>query len=100
MQQKAGATELTSPTSAAIVLNITGDDPKVWQIDVAGTKISVSEGETETGAPTLKAVTSDDVLLRIAARELNPVTAFFTGKIKLDGDVGLLSHLKLLLPDS
>jgi putative sterol carrier protein len=98
MIQKATETELTSPAEASIVLDITGDDPKIWQVDVEGTKISVKEGQTQGQAPSLKVTTSDQTLLKVAAKEINPVTAFFTGKIKVKGDIGLISHLKNLWP--
>lgn len=99
MQEKAGKIELKSPTSASVVLYLTGDEPKTWQVDVSGTKVSLKDGETATDAPTLKVTTSDEVLLKVAAKELSPTAAYFTGKIKINGDVSLLSHLKDILPD-
>ncbi|MDR3135153.1 MAG: SCP2 sterol-binding domain-containing protein [Deltaproteobacteria bacterium] len=98
MTQKANEVELTSPAAVTIVLDITGADPKVWQVDVNGTKISVKDSGEFEKAPSLKITTSDEILLKVACREINPVTAFFTGKIKVKGDIGLVSHLKRLWP--
>jgi putative sterol carrier protein len=101
MLEKADKIELPEPITASIVLDITGDTPKTWQVDLNGTKISVSEGATDATLdekPHLKVTTSDQVLLKVANRELKPTVAFFTGKIKVKGDVGLISHLKNLWP--
>ncbi|MDR2368185.1 MAG: SCP2 sterol-binding domain-containing protein [Deltaproteobacteria bacterium] len=100
MLGKASEIELTQPASAAIVVEITGDDPRVWQVDVVGTKLAVKEGQTEGQDPSLKIVTSGDVLLKVASNKMKPATAFFTGKIKVKGDMALLSHLKTLWPQT
>jgi putative sterol carrier protein len=100
MTEKAGAVELTSPASASIVLDITGDKPMNWLVKVDGSKIFVNSNASSEEKPDLKVTTSGDVLLKVACRELNPTMAFFTGKIKVQGDIGLISHLKNLWPGS
>jgi putative sterol carrier protein len=99
MKRKAEGVNLTSPASANIVLDISGDSPQIWRVEVNGTKILVHEGDDPAIEPTLRVITSDAVLLKVATRQLNPTTAFFTGKIKIKGDIGLLAHLKRLWPD-
>jgi putative sterol carrier protein len=98
MREKAEKVELKGPTSASIVLDITGDEPKIWRVDVCGTGVSVHEGEDPSGEPALRVITSDEVLLKVAERKLNPTAAFFTGKIKVKGDLALIGHLKNLWP--
>jgi putative sterol carrier protein len=60
--------------------------------------LSVEEGRVvvrEEEAPADCIVrTSEDVFLEIVHGERNPVTAYLTGKVKVEGDVGLLLALK------
>ena len=39
----------------------------------------------------------EDVFLRVLSRDQNPMTAFLTGKIKVDGDMSLVMRLQDLL---
>jgi putative sterol carrier protein len=99
MKDKAGKVSLAAPVTASILLNIAGDVPRSWLVAINGTAVAVHDSPP-AGNPDLEVSTSEDVLLKVAGKELSPMAAFFTGKIKVKGDTGLISHLKSLWPES
>jgi putative sterol carrier protein len=54
-------------------------------------RLTVHDGRAE--APDLAVSISDENLVRLFRGELNPVTAFMTGKLKVQGDMGLAQNL-------
>ena len=65
----------------------------MWKVDVADGKVSVSEGESDADA-TIRA--SEETLQAIASGEQNPTTAYMTGKLKVEGDMGAALKLQKL----
>lgn len=65
-----------------------------WTVVVADGKVSVSEGD-HGGECTFK--TSEKTFRRIIEGDQNPLTAYMTGKLKVNGDVGAAMKLKDLL---
>ncbi|ARO13957.1 sterol carrier family protein [Ketogulonicigenium robustum] len=66
-------------------------------IDGRGSVVASKDGVTMGDAPadvTLSA--SEDVLKALLDGQTNPVTAFMTGKLKVDGDMGLAMKLSTL----
>lgn len=64
-----------------------------WLVDASGGEVRVSEGG-ESADCTI--TTSADTFERIAAGELNPTTAYMTGKLRVDGDIGAALKLQNL----
>ena len=65
-----------------------------WRVDLANGHAQVTEGgEGGDCVVSMK----EDVFLRVLSRDQNPMTAFLTGKIKVDGDMSLVMRLKDLL---
>jgi putative sterol carrier protein len=64
-----------------------------WKVDVRNGDVTVTEG-AEGGDATISA--SEENMLRIARRELNPTTAYMTGKLKIKGDMGAALKLQKL----
>jgi putative sterol carrier protein len=64
-----------------------------WLVDARGDGVTVQEGGS--GADCVIA-TSQDTFERIVARELNPTTAYMTGKLKVRGDMGAALKLQNL----
>jgi putative sterol carrier protein len=62
-----------------------------WRVDVADGNASVSEGG-EGGDCVIRM--KEETFARLLRGEQNPVTGFMTGKIKVDGDMGLAVRLK------
>src|SRR5215218_8172447 len=64
-----------------------------WKVDVADGAVSVTEGGGDADV-TIQA--SEETFSAIASGEQNPATAYMTGKIKIDGDMGAAMKLQKL----
>ena len=64
-----------------------------WKVDVSDGNVSVAEGEGDADV-TIRA--SEDTFRAIASGEQNPTTAYMTGKLKVDGDMGAALKLQKL----
>ena len=64
-----------------------------WRVDVRDGAATVEEGG---GGGDCVIRMKDDVFRKLRRGEQNPMTGFMTGKIKIDGDVGLALKLKEL----
>ena len=53
--------------------------------------LTVHEGRAES--PDLTVIIGDDNLVKLFRGELNPMTAFMSGKLKVKGDLGLAQRL-------
>ena len=64
-----------------------------WKVDVRDGSVNVTEGANDADV-TIAA--SEDTFTRIAGGELNPTTAYMSGKIKIKGDMGAAMKLQKL----
>ena len=64
-----------------------------WKVDVQNGAVSVTEGPGDADV-TISA--SEDTFNRITGGELNPTTAYMSGKIKIKGDMGAAMKLQKL----
>jgi putative sterol carrier protein len=64
-----------------------------WVVTVDDGAVSVHEGEGEAD---VTIATSEENFEKIAAGELNPTTAYMTGKLKIKGDIGAAMKLQKL----
>jgi putative sterol carrier protein len=64
-----------------------------WLVAVADGAVSVTEGGGEADT-TIQ--TSEENFLSISRGELNPTTAYMTGKLKIKGDMGAAMKLQKL----
>ncbi len=78
---------------ATITQVITGGeaDTSYW-ISIADGTISMGLGDAESPDATI--TQSYDTAVKLANSELNPVTAFMIGKVKIGGNMGLLMGLQ------
>ncbi|HZU20077.1 MAG TPA: SCP2 sterol-binding domain-containing protein [Gaiellaceae bacterium] len=65
-----------------------------WFVDVRDGKLTVKEGAGANADATI--TTSGEHFDRIVAGELNPTTAYMTGKLKVKGDMGAAMKLQKL----
>ncbi len=64
-----------------------------WKVDVQDGTVDVTEG---AGEADVTITTSEDNFLAITRGELNPTTAYMTGKLKIKGDMGAAMKLQKL----
>jgi len=67
------------------------DGAGTWKVDVADGRVDVTEGGD--GADVTIAA-SEETFERIVGGELNPTSAYMTGKIKVKGDMGAATKLQ------
>ncbi len=64
-----------------------------WKVDVADSGVNVTEGAAEADC-TISV--SEENFQRLVSRELNPTTAYMTGKLKVKGDMAAAMKLQKL----
>ena len=77
--------------NASYLFDVTGAG--AWKVDVQDSGVTVTEGATDAGTTI---VIAEDDFERLVAGELNPMTAFMTGKLKVKGDMGAAMKLQKL----
>jgi putative sterol carrier protein len=64
-----------------------------WKVDVDDGKVSVTEGG---GDADVVISTSQETFEKIVAGDVNPTSAYMTGKLKIKGDMGAAMKLQKL----
>jgi putative sterol carrier protein len=65
-----------------------------WTVDVDGGKVTVTQdGDAE---PDCTITTSEETFQKLVSGEQNPTTAYMTGKVKIQGDMGAAMKLQKL----
>ena len=78
--------------NASYLFDVTGAG--AWKVDVQDSDgVKVTEGATD--AATTITIGEDD-FTKLVGGELNPMTAFMTGKLKVKGDMGAAMKLQKL----
>lgn len=81
--------------NATIQFDLSGDNGGLYWLRFANGTAETGQGQSESPRMTLKS-TADDFASMISG-SLNPMQAFMTGKIKIQGDTGLAMKLMPLL---
>ena len=69
------------------------DGAGTWKVDVRDGQIDVTEGGGEAD---VTITTTEEDFQKIASGELNPTSAYMTGKLKIKGDMGAAMKLQKL----
>ena len=86
----------TSP-NAVYQFNITGDGGGDWALDLTKGKSSDFVGQGTHDGPGATITVSDEDWLGMINGTLNPMQAFMSGKIKIDGDMTLAMSLQQVM---
>ena len=78
--------------NATIQFNFSGEEPGDYVLRVVDGKVTIEEGAAENPDATISA--PSEVWRGIATGEVNPMTAFMTGKIKASGNMALLMQMQ------
>lgn len=91
---------IVKKVNGVIAFKVKGAEGKegVWLVDVKNGSGSVKFGSTDKADTTLSM--NDDDFVGLMTGKLNPQTAFFQGKLKIGGNVGLAMKLKELQPNT
>lgn len=71
--------------NATVQFDLSGDDGGTWHVQVTDGKLTSGEGAAEKADATIIMKASD--YKDLTSGKLNPMTAFMTGKVKVDGDL-------------
>ena len=87
--------DVVSKINAIYQFNISGPGGGSWSVDCTTPGGKVSEGSSATPRCTVAATDAD--FLNIVNGKLNAQMAFMSGKLKIQGDMGLAMKLQQLL---
>lgn len=79
---------------AVVQFDLSGDDGGQWYVHVHDGKAETTEGTADDPTATIKMDAGD--YKNLTAGKLNPMTAFMTGKIKVDGDLNTVMKFQTL----
>src|SRR5260370_39993285 len=79
--------------SATIQFNLSGDNGGLYWLKIANGTCESGAG-TASGTPDMTLLTTGEDWLAVANGQLNPMTAFMQGKIKVQGNMGLALKLQ------
>lgn len=77
-----------------VQFDLSGDDGGQWYVHVHDGKADSNEGTADDATATIKMDAEDYKAL--TSGKLNPMTAFMTGKIKVDGDLNAVMKFQTL----
>lgn len=81
--------------NAKVVFDLSGDNGGAWTLSIDDGNASVAEGAAADAQATIKMSDSDYVAMTNG--ELNPMMAFMSGKIKVEGDMSTVMKLQSIL---
>jgi putative sterol carrier protein len=72
--------------NASLLFDLTGDGGGQWYVKIADGKLSVDKGAAD-GTPTATVRMAANDFQDMSTGKLNPMMAFMSGKVKVDGDL-------------
>lgn len=86
----------TSLRDGSIVYRLSGEGGGIWHVRISGGKVTVGKGEVEAPTAALECSAAD--LVAMVQGKLVPEVAYFTGRLRMQGDMGYLMSFHMKLP--
>lgn len=86
--------EKAGDLNASVVFNLSGEGGGAWTVSVADGKCDVQEGAADSPTATINMAAEDYEAM--TSGKLNPMMAFMSGKIKVDGDLNTVMKFQTL----
>lgn len=80
---------------ATVLFDLSGEGGGQWTATIADGQVQVEEGRSSSPDVTLSMEAQD--LVAIASGQLNAVSAFMQGRIKISGDMSLAMRMQTIL---
>ncbi|MBP7999119.1 MAG: SCP2 sterol-binding domain-containing protein [Chloroflexi bacterium] len=77
---------------ATVVFSLTGEGGGEWQVNIADGKVTTEKASAEK--PTAKVTMDADDYKNMMSGKLNPVQAFMSGKVRVEGDLNAVMKLQ------
>lgn len=90
--------EKAEGVNAVIQFDLSGDNGGLFWLRVADGKCEAGDGQADNPKMTLKAVADD--YYAVVTGVLNPMQAFMSGKLKIQGDMSLAMKLQTMFATS
>ena len=78
----------------SVQFDLSGDNGGQWYVKVADGQCKTGEGSVESPTATIRMDATDYV--KMTSGELNPMAAFMSGKVKVEGDLNSVMKLQSL----
>jgi putative sterol carrier protein len=86
--------EKAGDLNANVVFDLSGDGGGAWTVAVANGKADVTEGAAANATATIRMAAAD--YEDMTSGKLNPMMAFMSGKIKVEGDLNTVMKFQTL----
>jgi putative sterol carrier protein len=78
----------------SVQFDLSGDEGGQWYVKIADGKCDTGQGSIENPKATIRMDATDYV--KMTSGELNPMAAFMSGKVKVEGDLNSVMQLQSL----
>lgn len=86
--------EKAGDLNASVIFDLSGEGGGAWTVSVADGKANVAEGAADSATATIRMAASDYEAMTNGS--LNPMMAFMSGKIKVEGDLNTVMKFQTL----
>jgi putative sterol carrier protein len=83
-------------TNMGILFDLSGADGGQWYVNIANGQLNVSQGAPAAAPNATVKMTAED-FQAMSTGSLNPMMAFMTGKVKVDGDLNSVMKFQSLV---